>query len=173
MKTDDTPRTFTDCLEQGKYWRPKDSDEFVLLEDMTTSHLVNLRAWLLRRAPRIKYNYEMYMISLISGPLGPRGEMACDAVDSMMDELALTSAEQWMSELPLLQAISGIIRTREAAAAQQVAADAGFPPGAFGMEIVGGDDVTANADSSACRPDHDPDLDPDDDGHPHQHVTYD
>lgn len=91
-------------LDQAKMWRCwPGSTNPVRVADMDARWALNAYEWLQRRARRLEFNHAMYMIG--SDPFGgPRGEMACDAFDNMLDERA-EHPHTWLDSRPLTRAL--------------------------------------------------------------------
>lgn len=88
-------------LEQDVWWKPKDGDP-VRVEEIDDRWRGNLIRFLERRAERLKFKYEL---SLITGPQ-PSGDMACDAFDSACSALFDQSALEWLRDQPLYRRLN-------------------------------------------------------------------
>jgi hypothetical protein len=96
-------------LSQDVWWRPRNAEP-LRVKDMEPSHRSNTLEYLLRNAVRYKTAAENEFASLISGPMGPSGDMACDAVDSVMDELLEQTPLAWMEEQPLVRKLTKLVK---------------------------------------------------------------
>jgi hypothetical protein len=103
-----------ELLDQDKIWLTKEG-KFLLIDNMAPAHIHNLLAWFERRAFKLKQVYELAMVISGSGPLGPSGDMACDAFDSECEELWNTPELVWLNEFPLIQKLRELQRAYRAA----------------------------------------------------------
>lgn len=78
----------------------------IRLDRMTHGHRLNLLGWLQARAKHAKALAEQQFMASISGPLGPSGDMACDAVDREFGQLLDESPQSWLARQPLVQALA-------------------------------------------------------------------
>lgn len=92
-------------LMQDKVWYPKDGDP-VRLDEMSLRWKKNLLAFLDRRASAL---HESAVNAVIFGPR-PGGDAACDAFDSMFDELMETRPTTWLYDQPLVVRLEQLIR---------------------------------------------------------------
>lgn len=92
--------TLVERLNQSEFWYTADG-RAIRPADMEPQHRQNTIAWLERHAQSLHFQYTW---SLIHGPQ-PSGEMACDAFDSMLDELEEQDPLEWLNEQPLMQAL--------------------------------------------------------------------
>jgi hypothetical protein len=93
-------------LSQDEVWYPKDGDP-VRLQDMDTRYLTNVRNFLYRKAAALKNQEEWDMLSF-AGTLG--GEMAQDAMDSMLFEIMDMDPAIWLSQQLLMIRIEELIK---------------------------------------------------------------
>jgi hypothetical protein len=90
-------------LHQDEWWQPKVGPMLRIVEmDQMWRH--NTAAFLLRRAPRLAAREWALMVADASGPLGPSGDMACDAFEAELDRLN-DDPEGWLRETPLYRAL--------------------------------------------------------------------
>lgn len=115
-----------DYLNQDEVWRPNGASKDLRLADMTPRHRGNLLAWLRRKAFNLK---EVYTFRLIAGPQ-PSGDMACDAFDSMVDELEQTTPEVWIEDWPLVKKLVELAERDRQIELRLTAARARVPAGA-------------------------------------------
>lgn len=99
-------------LEQRIWWIPR-NEPAIRLKDMEPSHRKYLLAFLHRNAARYKQYAEVQFIGMATGPLGPGGDMAIDAVDSAMDELFEQPSKDWLEEQPLVKRLSRMVARDE------------------------------------------------------------
>lgn len=103
-----------DLLDQDVIWESKDG-KTLLVEQMAPAHIHNLLAWFERRAPAIKSRYDLRFALSGAEPLGPSGDMTCDAFESACDELWETPPLVWLNEQPLIKKLRELQRAyREA-----------------------------------------------------------
>jgi hypothetical protein len=107
----------TRLLEQRTWWRPRDADP-IRLVDMEPSHRHHLLGFLRRNAARYKSAAEWNMFGMMSGPMGPSGDMATDAVEGIMDELIDQRPEVWIDQQPLAKRLCKLIKRDEKMAAR-------------------------------------------------------
>ena len=88
-------------LEQDTWWRTRGGDS-MLVGEMTPTHRANLLDFLRRNAPALHAAEMDQFMAMASGPMGPSGDMACDAVDREFDGLINMSAETWLKKQPLV-----------------------------------------------------------------------
>lgn len=98
-----------DLLDQDVWWVPKEGGAR-RLTDLGPRHRSHLLTWLQRRAALLKDRYEFRFLDTISGPLGPRGEAACDSVDRAMGELLEQSPADWLAERPLYARLRRLVQ---------------------------------------------------------------
>lgn len=101
-----------DLLDQDVYWCPRDPDGslgYVLLEDMTSSHLANLRAWLIRNAGKA-HSAALSSLYGMSSLIG--GEQASYDLDIAIGSLEEQDPAEWMEEQPLLTRITTLLADR-------------------------------------------------------------
>jgi hypothetical protein len=99
-------------VHQSEWWRPRDG-RLVRIADMDPHWRYNTAALLLRNAQRHAGREASAVASLASGPLGPSGDAACDAVDHEIKYLCDRSG-RWMQGTRLYRAlISGLPRDSE------------------------------------------------------------
>lgn len=97
-----------DVLHQAERW--KDGDGRVwLLDEMTPSHRRHLLSFLRRRAASLAFHDSMIMAT---GPMAPRGDNACDAVDELCDQM-------WDDPAAWLEGTKLVSRLRELIEADQ------------------------------------------------------
>ncbi|AXH66350.1 hypothetical protein SEA_SATIS_191 [Streptomyces phage Satis] len=74
------------------------------LQDMDRRYCENVYGYLLRNSRALA---EQTYHRVAGGPQ-PNGEMACDAVDAILEELldAIENSDRWMMERPLMQALA-------------------------------------------------------------------
>lgn len=75
----------------------------VRLSAMEHEHRVRLLGWLRQRATGLKTRAEWALLASITGPLGPRGDMAVEACDREMAQLQEETALHWLHRQPLVQ----------------------------------------------------------------------
>jgi hypothetical protein len=92
----------TTLLDQATWWIPKDADP-ILLTDINDSWRPNLIAFLERNAAKYKSAEEWEFLGLITGPLGPSGDMAQDSCDAAMEDLMHQQPQDWIAEKPLFK----------------------------------------------------------------------
>jgi len=90
-------------LYQDEWWQPK-VGPMLRIAEMDDGWRHNTAAFLLRRAPRLAERAWASMAADASGPLGPSGDMACDAFEAELDWLD-ADPEGWLCETPLYQAL--------------------------------------------------------------------
>lgn len=103
-------------LEQRVWWVPREEPP-IKLKDMAPSHRKHLLAFLRRNAARYKQYAEVQFIGLATGPMGPGGDAATDAVNSAMDELFNQSPKDWLEEQPLVKRLAKMVTRDERRAA--------------------------------------------------------
>lgn len=99
-------------LEQRVWWQPR-NEEPVKLNDMAPSHRANLLSFLRRNAGRYKIAADYSFIGMASGPMGPGGDMATDAVESAMDELFEMPARKWIDSQPFVKRLRKLVARDE------------------------------------------------------------
>lgn len=87
-------------LQQNREWITNDGT-VMRVDDMTLSHKQNVLRMLRKLAFVLKFSYELNLIPVITGPMGPRGEAAQDAVEQVFDTLLMQSDREWLDEQPL------------------------------------------------------------------------
>lgn len=102
------PENILDLLRQDEWWRPFEKPP-VRLVDMTVSHRRNLVAWLERRAFSLHLQESFRNAMIAVSPIGPGGDMACDAFDSMSMEHDRKDPREWLDEQPLVQKLRELI----------------------------------------------------------------
>ena len=75
-------------------WRTRDNG-VILIKDMTTSHLENTIAMFVRGVDRLR---ETMLLSAYSFRGQCRGDMACDAMDSAIDEIENMEDEELLAQ---------------------------------------------------------------------------
>lgn len=70
----------------------------ILVKKMTDRHLLNTTAFLRRWADAAIMIETLSILSWTSGPFAPRGEMACEALDSELHALGRTSANEYLRQ---------------------------------------------------------------------------
>lgn len=102
-------------LEQNVWWRPKGAEP-IKLKAMEPSHRYHLLNWLRRNAVRFKNAADWGMVGSMTGPMGPGGDMAMDAVERIADEMFETSPADWIEQQPLVIRLRKLVGrdTREA-----------------------------------------------------------
>jgi hypothetical protein len=83
-------------LSQDRVWI--EDGKLIPLKELQPQHRRNLIAYLERNAEKLKWSFELAMLS----GLQPSGDMACDAFDSEMEKLERTSGIDWLNGLPLM-----------------------------------------------------------------------
>jgi hypothetical protein len=94
-----------DLLGQEKFWYSRRGTYLVpqSLDDMDSTHLANLRAWLLRNAGPL----HSAALSALNGMASfVSAEMASADLDSSISEIEEMSPQQWMETQPLFEAIT-------------------------------------------------------------------
>lgn len=99
-------------LKQRVWWRPKDSEPARLV-DLAPSHRAHLLAFLRRNAAHYKDASEWGLINSIDG--SHHGDVAGDALDSMVDELMGTSPQDWIEQRPLVKRLRKLVKNDEKA----------------------------------------------------------
>lgn len=91
-----------ELLGQGRIWVDADGAEREIAT-MDLRHVQNVRNYLMRNGSELA---EQAYARVAFGPQ-PSGDMACDAVDSMLSELedAAQNPEPWLARSPLFQAL--------------------------------------------------------------------
>lgn len=84
-------------LDQAEVWFDRDGVEH-RLGDLDLSHKVNILRFLKRRAPRLKFGYELRLATGVQ----PSGEAATDGFHQMLDQLAEQPTDEWFEQLPLV-----------------------------------------------------------------------
>lgn len=94
-----------DLLYQDKVWQGRQDGELVLfqLDEMTASHLENLRSWLLSRA---KMLHSMEVSALYGMAAHVNGEQAGIDLDRAIGTAEEEDPREWIREQPLFQAIT-------------------------------------------------------------------
>lgn len=97
---------WVELLEQDEYWIDG-LGRIRRLVDMDRSYCGNVREFLLKQAGGFA---QWRLQRMLSGPQ-PSGDMACDAFDSMTEELmwATRNSQTWMLRKPLLHALQARI----------------------------------------------------------------
>lgn len=90
--------------ERTEVWRTA-GDVFKPFEAMDEQHIVFCIRWLRRRARQLKDRAWQREVRFISGPLGPGGDMACDAADAYVEGLLTTPAHEWIEGTPAVRAL--------------------------------------------------------------------
>ena len=90
-------------LHQDEWWQPQ-GRPMLRIAEMNQAWRHNTAAWLLRRARALAEHAWASMVADASGPLGPSGDMACDAFETAMDQLD-ADPEGWLCETPLYRAL--------------------------------------------------------------------
>lgn len=101
------PKT-TELLDQTEVWYDG-TDECFTLTEMEDEHLVNLRGWLLRNAPRL-HNAALFEMHHAAGQM--HGEVSQSIMDLAITILQVQNPHVWMEERPLFQMIDRIIYER-------------------------------------------------------------
>lgn len=99
-------------LNQRTWWRPKERESLRLTE-MTPSHRRHLLAFLRRNAAVYKSAAEWSFLGSIDGH---HGDMANDALDSIMDELLETRPQSWIEQQPLVKSLRKLVKKDDKAA---------------------------------------------------------
>lgn len=112
-------------MNQGKWWFPNGKPR-VLVSEMDESWRGNAARWLVRQAKSLSFRYDIAQIQYIYGrevealtaagtpsgqfvSLGPRGDMACDAMERDLDreqEYRANDPERWVRSTPLYLALT-------------------------------------------------------------------
>jgi hypothetical protein len=97
-------------LHQREWWKPKDKPT-VRIKEMDPEWRYNCLRYLERRAPRLAFAEQWHMIGFLGGPLGPGGDMACDAFDAELERLERDPLG-WLRSTSLYQALSEGLPTK-------------------------------------------------------------
>lgn len=93
-------------LQQDEVWVNK-RGEVLAIELMEPEHRQNAAAWLARYlGPRLHHFTCLAEIASVSGPLGPRGDMAQYYANAELDELFNMSPQQFMETVPVYRALT-------------------------------------------------------------------
>lgn len=98
-------------LEQDKVWYGRNSDGSrgytrYRLEEMTGTHLENLRSWLVSRAPALQAA-ELRSLENFASHL--HGEQALYDLDLSISRISGQDPLEWLEEKPLYEAISRLL----------------------------------------------------------------
>lgn len=96
-------------LNQADFWYPKPPAEPVRVAEMDPAWRYNAARMLLRHAALLADRYSWGELAFISGPMGPSGDAACDAVESAFDEAERFRAEDpqgWMRTTRLYKVLT-------------------------------------------------------------------
>lgn len=96
------PERMLDLLNQDEWWRPLNKPP-VRLVDMDVSHRRNLIGWLERRAVTFHFMEGLRYVLIAGSPMGPSGDMACDAFDAESAEHDRQDPKEWLNARPLMQ----------------------------------------------------------------------
>lgn len=101
-----------ELLAQDKIWVSRGEDGLTeqRLQDMTTSHLQNLRAWLIRNAGRLHSSATSFLYG-ISSLL--QGDQALRDLDCDIAAMENMQPRDWLEEQLLFEAITRLIEQRE------------------------------------------------------------
>lgn len=94
----------TPVWERTEVWRTGD-DVWMPFDAMKEQHIVFCIRWLRRRARQFKERAFFREVEFMSGPLGPRGDMATDGADRFLDHLLDTPAHEWIEQTPAVRAL--------------------------------------------------------------------
>lgn len=93
------------------FWKTADGST-VKIETMSRRHAANVIAMLERNAELIKTSTVMRLLASAAGPLGPSGDMAGMAFDSMITEIEETDSLLWLRDTPLHKALQDRVSGR-------------------------------------------------------------
>lgn len=101
-----------DLLDQDQVWQARQDDGLVVLrvDEMKPAHLENLRAWLLRNAPRL---HSMEVSALYSMTSLVQGEIALDDLDQAIGQAAQEDPRSWIRDKPLFKGITRRLAGRQ------------------------------------------------------------
>lgn len=99
---EEVPEQLLDLLQQDEWWRPQEGPP-VRIENMTRSHRRNLIRWLERRATQLHLRDGLRFALIAGSPIGPGGDMACDAFDAMVHEEQSKDPLDWLNDTPLMK----------------------------------------------------------------------
>jgi len=106
--TDDLTRAgfvFLALLGQKKVWIDKQGVKHKV-KDIDAGYAANIIRFLERRANSIKFATDLAIIEEVSGPMGPGGDAANDALDAEIDRLWAEDPKEWLHRQPLLVALN-------------------------------------------------------------------
>jgi hypothetical protein len=96
--------SMAELLDQSEIWQAREDGNLVLvrIDEMTESHIENLRGWLLSNSGRI---YDSAYHSLYQAGTFFSGGNALDSIDAEMAAMDSVRPSQWMQGQPLFQAL--------------------------------------------------------------------
>lgn len=98
-RTDGKPVGVVNLIEQNIWWKDA-AGNWLLIAELKISHATNLVRWLELRADTIHFQYGLGMCGF-----APQGEMALDAFDGAMEELAEEPPLDWLRSTRLYKAV--------------------------------------------------------------------
>ena len=95
------------------FWKTREG-EVMAVVDMTDTHMENCMRMMLRQREEIYWKYVMGELEFMDGPLGPQGDMAQDAANEVVDDLArMTPLELLRRHYPPFVAMHNELRARK------------------------------------------------------------
>lgn len=100
-----------DLLDQTAFWCAREEGELVVVElaGMSSTHLANLRAWLVRNAEKLQAS-EISGLYGIAG--GVTGEMAAADLDCAIASAEEETPQAWLESKPLFEEITRLLGTK-------------------------------------------------------------